>query len=156
MSQLPPFPEQEIKPIPPVPEYPHSLLNQKYMMPPERIREVYDDGNVIGIEASLLIPLYHGSPLSMIDTITARYDGVEFVNDPMKFTVNGHTYTFAEMKTMSTLYWEYGEYAQLFIPIPGGVGLGVHKLEVGFLFNSGVAGMRFPSWVSATINFIEN
>ena len=153
---IPKFPEKEIKPIPPIKQYPRALLNQKYILDPNMIHEVYDDGNVIGIECSLLICLYHGSPLSMIDHIIARYDGVEFKNDPMKFTVNGHTYTFAEMKTMSTMFWEYGEYAKLFIPVPGGVGLGRHKLEVGIAFNGSVTRPASPAWAVAEVNFIEN
>lgn len=156
MSKMPQFPQKEIKPIPPAKKYPPALLNQKYMLPVDKIHEVYDDGNVVGIECSLLISLYHGSPLSMIHSIKVKYDMLEFENDPMKFTVNGHTYSFEEMKTMSTMFWEYGEYAQLFIPIPGGVGLGRHRLEVGIAFNgSGARGVNH-AWAVAEINLIEN
>ena len=158
MSKMLQFPQKEIKPIT-GPGKPGDMmgyhLNQKYMMPEELIRQVYDDGNVIGIECSLRINQYHGSPLSMLKSITARYDGLEFVNDPMTLTVCGHKYKFDEMKTMSTIFWEFGDFVQLFIPIPGGVGLGVHKLEVGITWNSGIRPGR-AAWVSATINFIEN
>lgn len=156
MRTMPKFPDKEIKPIPPIPEYPRAFLNQKYMLPEDKIHEVYDDGNVIGIECSILLPAYHGYPLSMIDHIVARYDQAEFINDPMTLTVGGHTYTFKQMKTMSTIFWEYGEYAKLFIPIPGGVGLGVHKLQVGIAINGGIARPASPGWATAIINFIEN
>ena len=140
MSKMPQFPQKEIKPIPPAKKYPSALLNQKYMLPADKIHEVYEDGNVVGIECSLLISLYHGSPLSMIHSIKVKYDMLEFENDPMKFT----------------LFWEYGEYAQLFIPIPGGVGLGRHRLEVGIAFNGNGARGVNHAWAVAEINLIEN
>ena len=156
MSNMPQFPQKEIKPIPPAKKSPPALLNQKYMLPVDKIHEVYEDGNVVGIECSLLISLYHGSPLSMIRSIKVKYDALEYENDPMKFTVNGHTYNFEEMKTMSTMFWEYGEYAQLFIPIPGGVGLGRHRLEVGIAFNGSATRGINHAWAVAEINLIEN
>ena len=135
MSKMPQFPQKEIKPVPPFREYPGGFLNQKYMMPVDRIKQVYNDGNVVGISCDLLVPAYHGYPLSMIHHIRAKYDFLEFTNDPMTLTVEGHTYTFAEMTTMSTLYWEFGEFATLFIPVPGGAGLCQHRLEVYVAFN---------------------
>ena len=73
----------------------------------------------------------------------------------MTLTVEGHTYTFEEMKTMSTLYWEFGEYVTLFIPVPGGVGLGQHRLEVYVAFNGAGSRPVSETGVVAEFNLLE-
>ena len=131
-------------------------INQKYMIPKDSIREVIRDGNRVGFEFGLGVPGYHGYPLSMIDDIVVRIAGLEFHNDPMTFTVDGHTYTFREMETMSTIWWEYGDFPTVFVPLDGGIGFGRFELEVGVRLRGSMTRASDYTWVRYTLELNSN
>lgn len=126
---------------------------EKYMFPKESVKNVIKDGAAIGFELQVGIPYYRGVMLSMIDTLTVKYDEIIFTQDQLTFTVGGMTHMFDEMATMTTLRWEFGEMATVFVPLKGGFDLGIHRVEVSVAIRMSY-GMRTPRLTSA-VQFVE-
>ena len=105
-------------------------MYDKYMVLREDIQSVIENGVGTGFEVKLRIPYYRGVSLSLVEDITVTFNNTVFTSDQLKFTVGGDTYTFDEMATISTLRWEYGEKATVFVPLKGGIPLGFHRVEV--------------------------
>jgi hypothetical protein len=97
-------------------------INGKYLIDPADIRTVVDaDGNRIGFEFTTLIPYYRGVALSMVDEIRVKLGNAEFPKEMLRFTVDGHTYAWPQIETVTTLRWEYGQKATVFVPLEGGL-----------------------------------
>ncbi|RCX16058.1 hypothetical protein DFR58_11239 [Anaerobacterium chartisolvens] len=105
-------------------------MYDKYMVLREDIQSVIENGVGTGFEVKLRIPYYRGVFLSLVEDVTVTFNSTVFTRDQLKFSVGGDTYTFDEMATMSTLRWEYGEKATVFVPLKGGIPLGLHRIEV--------------------------
>lgn len=123
-------------------------MNEKYMLPKEGIKNVVVNGLGVGIEFKVGIPYYRGVMLSMIDRIIVNYDDMEIPKEQLKFTVGDCTYTMEEMETITTLRWEFGEFATVSFPIIGGFELGTHKLSVSVAIRMSY-GMRIPTACTA-------
>jgi hypothetical protein len=126
---------------------------EKYMFPKESIKNVIKDGAAIGFEFKVGIPYYRGVMLSMIDTVWVKYDDTLFTQDQLTFTVGGTTHNFEDMATMTTLRWEFGEMATVFVPLKGGFDLGNHRVEVSIAIRMSYGG-RVPRATSA-VQFAE-
>lgn len=118
-------------------------MNEKYMLPKESIKNIVVDGLGVGIEFKVGIPYYRGVMLSMIDRIIVKYDDLEIPQEQLKFTTGDCTYSMQEMETITTLRWEFGEFAKVSFPFKGGFELGTHKLEVSVAIRMSY-GMRIP------------
>ena len=105
-------------------------MYERYMVLREDIQSVIENGVGVGFNIKLKIPYYRGVCLSLIDDITIKFNDRIFTRDQLTFTVGGNTYTFEEMETMTTLRWEFGEKATVFVPLKGGFPLGFHRVEV--------------------------
>lgn len=105
-------------------------MYDKYMVLREDIQSVVEKGVGKGFEVKLRIPYYRGIALSLVEDITVTFNNQVFTKDTLTFSVGGDTYTFEEMATISTLRWEYGEKATVFVPLKGGIPLGFHRIEV--------------------------
>lgn len=119
-------------------------LYDKHSIDPNEIQTVVKNGVAIGFEIKAKIPYYRGVCLSLIDDVRISLDGKEYTKDQMTFTVGGDTYSFEEMETMTTLRWEYGEKATIFIKAPGGIFLGSHKVELFIGIRVSYMGMVMP------------
>ncbi|MBO5998835.1 MAG: hypothetical protein J6P87_04025 [Lachnospiraceae bacterium] len=120
-------------------------MNVNQMMLPEDVEDVLVDGIPVGFSVKLRIPYYRGVALSLVDNIEIKYDNEVFTKDQLKFTTKDGTYTFAEMATMTTLRWEFGEKATVFVPRMGGFGMGGHMLEATVAIRISYMGGAFPS-----------
>lgn len=97
-------------------------INGKYLIDPADIRNVTTaDGNRIGFEFTTLIPYYRGVALSMVDEIRVKIGTLEFPKERLSFTVDGHTYGWPQIETVTSLRWEYGQKATVFVPMEGGL-----------------------------------
>ena len=103
---------------------------KKYMVLKEDIQSVIKNGVGTGFEVKVRIPYYRGVSLSLIDDLTVKFNDKVFTRDQLLFTVGGETFTFSEMETISLHRWEFGEKATVFVPMKGGIPLGMHRVEV--------------------------
>lgn len=108
-------------------------INQKYLVAPEDVRNVISaSGNRIGVEILMKIPYYRGVALSMIDELYVKIDNQMYPKETLTFTVDGFSYRWPAIETVTTFRWEYGEKAKIFVPIEGGLEVTpVRHLEIG-------------------------
>lgn len=108
-------------------------LNQKYLIDTNDVKNVVTkDGNRIGFEFKMLIPYYRGVALSMVDDLYVKADEKLFAKETLTFTVDGHSYTWPQIEPVTTLRWEYGAKATVFVPLEGGLMPSpMRRLEVG-------------------------
>ncbi len=123
----------------------------KYAIDPNDIQTVVENGVAVGFEVKAKIPYYRGVCLSLIDDVRITLDGKEYTKDQMTFTVGGETYSFDDMETMTTIRWEYGEKATIFVRRPGGIFLGSHKVDVFIGLRISYMGMVMPFKQSFTV-----
>ncbi len=125
---------------------------EKYMVDPADIQNVVKDGVVIGVSVKTKISYYRGVFLSLVEMVRVRIDGQLFDEKDITFALRGHTYTMDEMATMSTLRWEFGEKAEIFVPLAGGLTMGTHKVEttigVRVSYEGGLRPFTNVCWVS--------
>jgi hypothetical protein len=105
-------------------------MYEKYMVLKEDIQSVVDNGVGKGFTVKLKIPYYRGVCLSLVEDIQVKFNGRLFPKEELTFTVGGETFTFEEMATMTLQRWEFGEKATVFVPLAGGIPLGMHRVEV--------------------------
>ena len=130
-------------------------INQKYMLDPRDIRNVVSsDGNRIGVELKLLIPYYRGVALSMIDDLYVKMDGCEFQKEQLTFSVDGFTYRWPEIETVTDFRWEFGDKATVFVSLPGGLMVTPKcTVEVGCAIRMSYSGRQVrPTVVYATVD----
>lgn len=105
-------------------------MYDKYMVSKDDIQSVVENGVGKGFTVQLRIPYYRGVCLSLVEDIQIKFNNRPFTRDELTFSVGGETFTFAEMATVTTIRWEFGEKATVFVPLPGGIPLGMHRVEV--------------------------
>lgn len=105
-------------------------MYEKYMVDRNDIQTVMERGVGAGFTLKTRIPYYRGVSLSLIEDVRVRFDSTVFTKDMLTFSLGEDTYSFAEMETMASLRWEYGEKATIFVPLKGGFPLGWHTVEV--------------------------
>lgn len=105
-------------------------MYDKYMVLREDIQSVVENGVGKGFEVKMRIPYYRGVCLSLVEDIQVKFNNRLFTRDELTFSVGGEVFTFKEMATMTTIRWEFGEKATVFVPLAGGIPLGMHRIEV--------------------------
>jgi Domain of unknown function (DUF6379) len=83
----------------------------KYIVCEEGFRRL-DDGRTGG-RIEVRMPYYRGLGLSMVEAVDLALDGTPVPPERTRFTVHGHTYTFAELPGVFDDRWEMGERAEL-------------------------------------------
>ena len=120
-------------------------MNAKGMFTPADVHEVVENGVAKGFTVDVRIPYYRGVALSLIDDLSVKYDNEVFPADQLTFTTKDGTFTMAEMATMSTLRWEFGEKARIFVPRLGGFYMSSHRVEVTVSIRISYMGGAHPS-----------
>ena len=105
-------------------------MYEKNMVLREDIQSVVESGVGTGFTVKLRIPYYRGVCLSLVEDLQVKFNDRLFPKEQLTFTVADGTFTFAEMATMTTIRWEFGEKATVFVPLGGGIPLGMHRVEV--------------------------
>lgn len=119
-------------------------MYQKHMIDKNDIQTVMENGVGKGFEVKTKIPYYRGVSLSLVEDVRVRFNNTVFTKEQLKFSVGGETFTFDEMATMTTLRWEFGEKATIFVPLLGGFPLGYHTVEVTIAIRVSYMGGAFP------------
>ncbi len=98
----------------------------------DSFRNVVKNGNSVGYELETHITYYRGIPLSMVNEIIVKVDGVQEPAENLRCSVDGGEYwfTLAEMETVIGHKWEYGEKMIVFVQREGGLSKGEHKVEM--------------------------
>lgn len=119
----------------------------KYMMCDEYFKPITENEKT-GFQIGVRITYYRGIALSLIDGFSVKVDGAEYGNDRLAFTVKGKTYTFDEMRKISTVRWDFGEVAILIVYLPERLKAGPHEIELTERVIQDYGTM--PMWVNAT------
>ena len=130
-------------------------INMKYLIDTASIRNVLsEDGNRLGFEFKMKIPYYRGVALSMVDDLYVKVGEDLFPKERLVFTVDGHSYTWPQIETVTTFRWEYGQEATVFVPLEFGIFSGrPTRMEVGCAIRMSYMGRRArPCVVSYTVD----
>ena len=94
-------------------------------------KNVEENGKIIGYEMKTHITYYRGIPLSMVNYIKVSVDGVEVPSENIRVAVDPYDwFTLEEMKTVSTIKWEYGTPATVRVMQEGGLSAGEHEVKL--------------------------
>lgn len=94
-------------------------------------KNVEENGKIIGYEMKTHITYYRGIPLSMVNYIKVSVDGVEVLSENIRVAVDQYDwFTLEEMKTVSTIKWEYGTPATVRVLQEGGLSAGEHEVKL--------------------------
>ena len=129
-------------------------MNSNQMFLAEDVEEVLVRGIPTGFNVKIRIPYYRGVALSLVENVEVKYDNEVYPKEVLTFTTADGTFTFDEMATMTTLRWEYGEKATVFVPRKGGFGMGGHMVEVTcsirISYMGGASNVKCAKYVSVT------
>ena len=103
---------------------------EKWFVDYKNIKNVKENGKAIGFSVGIKPPYYRGVNLSIIKKIGITLDGHEFPTENLKFSVEAGTFTWKQMEDEVNARWEFGETAQVFVPLNGGISKGYHTIEV--------------------------
>lgn len=106
-------------------------MNEKYIIADNKLENVTVDGRIIGCQVGLRIPYYMGVPLSQIEHIVLKIDGVEVLQEDMRIiTEDGEEFKMSEIITCYRHFWEYGAKLQVRVLKEGGLSKGKHRIDV--------------------------
>ena len=93
---------------------------------------IYQGGEAVGFQFKFTIPYYRGVWLSMISNdFMVKVDGVEYPLDQVSIKVQDRVVPWSQVNSSYDLFWPYGTYATAIVEKPGGLTMGLHKVEVG-------------------------
>jgi sugar phosphate isomerase/epimerase len=92
-------------------------------------RNVVEDGRVTGFSFRLRNPNYRGGPASLLDGIEVVVDGERIPDHVPLWTLQGRTFTRDELRASTDVRWQLDEPATITVPKPGGLAVGVHRIE---------------------------
>mgnify|MGYP001123033851 CR=1 FL=1 len=101
---------------------------EPYVISDDGFENVAKDGKIIGYQLKTRIAYYRGVPLSMVDKVELVVDDQPVPSEKMRFTVGEDTFTLKEMETVTSVKWEFGQQATIFVDQPGGLSKGEHKI----------------------------
>ncbi|MBO5999594.1 MAG: hypothetical protein J6P87_07885 [Lachnospiraceae bacterium] len=97
-------------------------MYEKFMLDPnDKIENVVNNGVIEGIKIKVRIPYYRGVMLCLVKDAEVRVGNQVFTADQMKFIVGGEEYYFDDMATITSVRWEFGEKAELYVPLTNGL-----------------------------------
>jgi sugar phosphate isomerase/epimerase len=79
------------------------------------------DGKFAAVEVYARCFYYRGIPLSLIDNIQIKIDGIVYNTDKISFEIDDEVFRFAQMATVTQFYWNYGHFATIIVDLPGGL-----------------------------------
>ncbi len=100
-----------------------------------------------GFELRLRNPNYRGIAASLLDGIDVVVDGEKWEYDVPRWTVQGRTFSLAELRESTDARWQLDETVTVFVPKPGGLAPGVHDVDVAIYLRR----PYFPPFVSRSV-----
>ena len=107
------------------------MLLERDLIQSVGFRNVRESGRITGFQLRLRMPSYRGMAASLIDGIAVRVgDLVDVAADVPLWTLQGKTYTLAELWESDGVRWPLEEAAIVTVPFPGGLPDGVHEVSI--------------------------
>jgi hypothetical protein len=98
-------------------------------------KNVVCDQKIIGFQVNIRSLYYRGLWLSQLRPATVTVNGVAFSGDQITWTIDGATYTQAEMAELGDVHWGLLEPATLTVAKEGGLESGSHEIEVNYTYS---------------------
>ena len=102
----------------------------RYLIGEKGFRNVTEAGKATGFQIEVRIAYYRGMGLSMVEGFDVSVDGRRFPRENNLFTVNGRSFSFAQMESEYEERWEMGDFATLTVPAEGGLAAGAHEVAI--------------------------
>ncbi|MFJ9180628.1 DUF6379 domain-containing protein [Streptomyces sp. NPDC102360] len=93
-------------------------------------RNVVGNGAVTGFQLRLRNPNYRGIAASLVDGVEIVIDGEKHAPEQSRWTLQGRTFTLDALRASTDVRWQLDEDAVVTVDHPGGLGAGVHRIEV--------------------------
>ncbi len=107
------------------------MLLERDLIQSVGFRNVYEGGDITGFQFRVRMPSYRGMAASLIDGIGVRIPGhVDVAPDVPTWTLQGRTFTLAELWESDGVRWQLEEAAIVTVPLPGGLPDGIHELSI--------------------------
>jgi hypothetical protein len=98
-------------------------------------RNTVRGGRVTGFQFKITIPYYRGLWVSAaFQDFAVRVDGVVYPKDKIALKIGDRTYRLAEVDQAYDDFWYFRDPATVLIEQPGGLTDGLHKVEVGMVY----------------------
>jgi Domain of unknown function (DUF6379) len=98
---------------------------EKYMLCTDAFRPQPD-----GFQLDLRLPYYRGIPLSLIDKLEMRVDGVPVAPSDLTLELRGRRYSLDQLPSEFGERWEFGERATAHVRVSGGLSPGEHRISL--------------------------
>ena len=107
------------------------MLLERDLIQSVGFRNVRQDGEITGFQFRVRMPSYRGMAASLIDGIGVRIPGlVDVAPDVPTWTLQGKTYSLAELWECEGVRWLLEDAAVVTVPFPGGLPDGIHELSI--------------------------
>jgi hypothetical protein len=123
-----------------------SKMLEKDMIQSRGFHNVVVNGKATGFQVQIRTQYYRGIWASLLEGAEVTVDGEKFSRDKVTWTLGGKTYTVAELEKTTDVRWPYEEADVLTVPQPGGLAVGLHKIEVTMLFRASYIPERLQPW----------
>ena len=105
-----------------------TSLGGRAFLPDEAIRNVVHEGKP-GFLVKVCLTSYRALPLSCIEKIELKVDGVVIHPDKMRFILNGYSHKLDEFLHLRHIFWFILDYADLFVASKEPLSPGEHLVE---------------------------
>ena len=117
-------------------------------------RNISKGGQISGFQFKIHLPYYRGLWVSQaFQNLAVRVDGVDYPLDKISVKIGDRTWRWAEINGAYDVFWYYAEPATIMVDKPGGLTMGVHKVECDIHYSRSYSTM--PSEAHKTELFVE-
>lgn len=107
------------------------MLLERDLIQSVGFRNVREGDAITGFQFRVRMPSYRGMTASLIDGIAVSIPGlVDVAADVPTWTLQGKTYTLAELWTSENVRWQLEDAAVVTVPLAGGLPDGIHELSI--------------------------
>ena len=103
-------------------------MYDKHIIYPDSLHNLADGS---GFALGVRLPYYRGQPLSVVEDIAVKVDGVAVPREQVRFSVRGKSWTLDQLEENTAERWEFGEVAEVSVLRPQGLAAGEHEVAVG-------------------------
>lgn len=103
-------------------------MYDKHIIYPNSLHNLADGS---GFALGVRLPYYRGQPLSVVEDVAIKVDGVAVPRDQVRFSVRGKSWTLDQLEEITTERWEFGEVAEVSVLQQEGLAAGAHEVAVG-------------------------
>ncbi|KRB36579.1 C-glycoside deglycosidase beta subunit domain-containing protein [Microbacterium sp. Root180] len=107
------------------------MLLERDLIQSVGFRNVREGDDIVGFQFRVRMPSYRGMAASLIDGIAVSIPGVVDVGPEVPtWTLQGRTYTLAELWESDGVRWQLENAAIVTVPLAGGLPDGIHELSI--------------------------